>query len=56
VHANFFVNTGQAKAADVKALMDLARSTVQDKFGVMLEPEIELIGEWGDLAVGAQHA
>ncbi len=56
VHANFFVNTGQAKAADVKALMDLARSTVHEKFGVILEPEVELIGEWGDLGVGAQHA
>ncbi|OGO46057.1 MAG: UDP-N-acetylenolpyruvoylglucosamine reductase [Chloroflexi bacterium RBG_16_64_43] len=56
VHANFFVNTGQAKAADVKALMDLARSTVHEQFGVTLEPEVELIGEWGETAVGAQHA
>lgn len=56
VHANFFVNTGQAKAADVKALMDLARSTVHEMFGVILEPEVELVGEWGDLVVGAQHA
>jgi UDP-N-acetylmuramate dehydrogenase len=56
VHANFFINTGQAKAQDVKALMDLTRATVQEKFGVMLEAEVELIGEWGDLAGGARHA
>jgi UDP-N-acetylmuramate dehydrogenase len=46
VHANFFVNHGQATAADVKALIDLARETVQARFGVRLELEIELLGEW----------
>jgi UDP-N-acetylmuramate dehydrogenase len=46
VHANFFVNTGAATAADVKALIDLARKQVQQRFGVALELEIELIGEW----------
>ena len=46
VHANFFVNRGDAQAVDVKALIDGARETVQRKFGVTLELEIELIGEW----------
>jgi UDP-N-acetylmuramate dehydrogenase len=46
VHANFFINTDQTRAADMKALLDLARKTVFEKFGVMLESEIELIGEW----------
>jgi UDP-N-acetylmuramate dehydrogenase len=46
VHANFFVNQGGATAADVKALIDLARRTVRQKFGVELELEIELVGEW----------
>ncbi len=54
-HANFFINTGHAKAQDVKGLMDLARATVHEKFGVMLEAEVELVGDWGDLTVGAQH-
>jgi UDP-N-acetylmuramate dehydrogenase len=45
VHANFFVNRGQATAADVKALIDLVQGTVRAKFGVELELEIELIGE-----------
>ncbi len=46
VHANFFVNHGQAKASDVKTLIDLARQRVKEKFGIELELEIELLGEW----------
>jgi UDP-N-acetylmuramate dehydrogenase len=46
VHANFFVNHGGATATDVKALIDLTRATVRDRFGIELELEIELIGEW----------
>jgi UDP-N-acetylmuramate dehydrogenase len=46
VHANFVVNHGDASAADVKALIGLARQTVQAQFGVRLEPEIELMGQW----------
>jgi UDP-N-acetylmuramate dehydrogenase len=46
VHANFIVNHGGAAAADVKALIELARQTVQARFGVSLELEIELIGDW----------
>jgi UDP-N-acetylmuramate dehydrogenase len=46
LHANFIVNNGGAQAADVKALIDLARQTVQAQFGVTLELEIELIGDW----------
>jgi UDP-N-acetylmuramate dehydrogenase len=48
VHANFFVNLGGARAADFAALLDLARRTVQDKFGVELELEVEKVGEWAD--------
>jgi UDP-N-acetylmuramate dehydrogenase len=46
VHANFFINHGQTRAAEVKALVDLVRKTVQQKFGVTLELEVELVGEW----------
>ena len=46
VHANFFINHGQTKAEDVRALVNLAQKTVAEKFGVDLELEIELIGEW----------
>jgi UDP-N-acetylmuramate dehydrogenase len=46
VHANFIVNHGRASAADVRALIDEARLAVQAQFGVSLELEIELMGEW----------
>ena len=46
VHANFFINTDKTCAADMKALLDLAQKNVFKKFGVTLEPEIEMIGEW----------
>lgn len=46
VHANFFVNHGETKASDVRALIDLTRDAVKNKFGVELELEVELVGEW----------
>lgn len=46
VHANFFVNHGRARAADVKALIDLARAKVRERFEIDLELEIELVGDW----------
>jgi len=47
VHANFFINHGDAKAEDVRQLMARAWHTVKDRFDVELEPEVELIGDWG---------
>jgi UDP-N-acetylmuramate--alanine ligase len=46
VHANFFINRGDAKAADFAALIELARQTVKARFNVELELEIEKIGDW----------
>jgi UDP-N-acetylmuramate dehydrogenase len=46
VHANFFINLGQASAADLRGLLLLAQERVAQQFGVMLDPEIELAGEW----------
>jgi UDP-N-acetylmuramate dehydrogenase len=46
VHANFFINHGQTSANDVKALVALAQTTVKENFGVHLELEVELVGEW----------
>jgi len=45
-HANFIVNLGGARAADVKGLMDLATRAVRQRLGVELEPEVRLVGEW----------
>ncbi|MBL8989778.1 MAG: UDP-N-acetylmuramate dehydrogenase [Gemmatimonadetes bacterium] len=47
MHANYFVNAGDATAADVRALIDRARAEVQGRFGVTLEPEVKLIGVRG---------
>ncbi len=46
VHANFVVNLGGATAADVVALMKLARSRVKERFGIVLETEVRLLGEF----------
>ena len=45
-HANFIVNLGGARAEEVRALIELARSRVMESTGVSLEPEVRLIGEW----------
>ena len=45
-HANFIVNKGGASAADVVALIALARRTVRERCGVELELEVELRGDW----------
>jgi UDP-N-acetylmuramate dehydrogenase len=48
MHANYFVNTGGATAADVRGLIAQVQKVVQDKFGVCLEPEVKLIGSRGE--------
>jgi UDP-N-acetylmuramate dehydrogenase len=50
IHANFFINSGSATAADLGTLIALTRRTVEEKFSVQLELEVELIGEWPELA------
>jgi UDP-N-acetylmuramate dehydrogenase len=45
-HANFIVNGGGASAADIRALIDLCRATVRERFGVALRDEIRYVGEW----------
>jgi UDP-N-acetylmuramate dehydrogenase len=43
-HANVIVNENAASAADVLELMRLMRGSVLEKFGIELEPEVELLG------------
>lgn len=45
LHANFIINRGEATAADVLALVERIQKAVADRFGIMLEMEIEV---WGD--------
>lgn len=46
-HANVVVNRGGATARDVLSLMDLMRREVGARFGVELEPEVEVVGPAG---------
>jgi UDP-N-acetylmuramate dehydrogenase len=45
VHANYIVNLGDANASDIMALMAHARDKVYQLKGIVLEPEIKVIGE-----------
>ncbi|HVO33544.1 MAG TPA: UDP-N-acetylmuramate dehydrogenase, partial [Elusimicrobiota bacterium] len=45
-HANFIINENHASAAAVRNLLDHVQKTVEAKFGVRLEPEVKLVGEW----------
>ncbi len=53
-HANFVENAGDATTADVLAVMAAGRQRVKERFGVELEPEVQILGEpswpqgWGD--------
>jgi len=44
-HANFIVNPGGARAADIEALIELAERSVKEKFGIALEREVRIVGE-----------
>ncbi|MBR5614271.1 MAG: UDP-N-acetylmuramate dehydrogenase [Clostridia bacterium] len=45
-HAGFLINTGAATADDVLELIKLVQDTVYKKDGIMLEPEVKLVGEF----------
>ena len=45
-HAGFILNVDNAKAVDVYALIQLIEARVLDRFGVQLEREVKLIGEF----------
>ncbi|GBU20842.1 UDP-N-acetylenolpyruvoylglucosamine reductase [Fibrobacteres bacterium R8-0-B4] len=45
-HANFIINTGSAKAEDVRAVIKHVQKTVFEKQGVLLEPEVIFLGEF----------
>ncbi len=44
-HANFIINTGGARAADVEGLIRLVQEAVARVHGVRLEPEVRILGE-----------
>ena len=47
-HAGFILNTDKATAADVYALIRLVEDSVMERFGVKLEREVKLIGEFNN--------
>ena len=44
-HANFIINTGDATASDIENLILQVRETVEKQQGVLLIPEVKIIGE-----------
>ena len=44
-HANFMVNRGQARAADVTALIGKVRSAIRRLAGVRLDLELKIVGK-----------
>lgn len=44
IHANFFINKGKASASDFIRLMEDVAYKVKERFGVVLEPEIRIVG------------
>lgn len=45
-HANFFINDGEATAEDIRSLIAEAWNSVRDQFGIEMELEVELVGDW----------
>ncbi|MCA9972262.1 MAG: UDP-N-acetylmuramate dehydrogenase [Anaerolineales bacterium] len=45
-HANFFVNDEDARAEEIRSLMAEAWHAVREQFGVEMELEVELVGDW----------
>lgn len=45
-HANYIINADNAKAQDIRNLAEQMRNAVKERFDIMLEEEIEYIGQW----------
>ena len=45
-HGNFVINKHDASASDIKTLIEKVQSTVKDKTGFLLEPEVIFAGDW----------
>lgn len=45
-HANFVENTGDATAADIRALIERIEREVETRFGVRLHREVHFVGDW----------
>ena len=46
IHANFIMNESNATATELYTLAERVRGIVRERYGVELEYEVRLIGEW----------
>ena len=46
LHGNFIINEGGATARDTRKLIERVQTEVRRRFGVQLEPEVEMVGRW----------
>ena len=46
LHAGFIINTGNAMASDIYDLMKYVQDVVMKQSGVLLEPEVRLVGSF----------
>jgi len=46
LHANFILNLGNASARDIRSLIELAQAKVKERFGITLETEVVMVGEF----------
>jgi UDP-N-acetylmuramate dehydrogenase len=44
MHGNFIVNAGGATSQDVLNLIDFIKKTIHERYAIMLETEVEIIG------------
>lgn len=44
-HANFIINEGAATAADIEQLIEHVKTTVMQRYGIALKPEVRIVGE-----------
>ena len=45
LHCGFIINTGEATSKDIIELMHIVQAGVNKKFGVLLEPEVRIVGK-----------
>lgn len=44
-HANFIINDNNASATDIESLIKLMQHEVEAKYGIVLQPEVEIVGD-----------
>lgn len=48
LHANFIINNKNASASDILHIANIAQKTVLERFGIMLEPEVRMVGQFNE--------